>query len=57
MNPSRERIIEHMAHAMKVYDESSSEKTWRELATAAYYAYVNCVHGDVFNAPDVRDYA
>lgn len=56
MNQNRDRIIEHMAHAMKVYDESASEKTWRQLATAAYYAYINCVHGDVFDAPDIKAY-
>lgn len=53
----RDRIIEHMANAMMVYDQKSGEKTWRQLATAAYYAYINCVHGDVFKAPDIKDYA
>jgi len=50
---TRDRIIEHMAHAMMVYDESAGEKTWRELATAAYYAYMNCQYGEALQAPEL----
>lgn len=50
----REKIIENMAHAMRIYDKTGGEKTWRELATAAYYAYINCVHGDALKAPDMK---
>jgi hypothetical protein len=39
----KEKIIESIAHSMVVYDEGSGQKTWRELATVAYYAYQNCV--------------
>jgi hypothetical protein len=39
----KEKIIENIAHAMIVYDGGSGQKTWRELATVAYYAYQNCL--------------
>ena len=42
----KEKIIESMAHSMVVYDSGSGQKTWRELATAAYYAYQNCITRD-----------
>ena len=39
----KEKIIESIAPSMVVYDEGSGQKTWRELATVAYYAYQNCL--------------
>ena len=53
MRVTRDRIIEHMAHAMMIYDAAAEEKTWRELATAAYYAYMNCKYGDALDAPEL----
>jgi hypothetical protein len=51
----RDKIIEHIAHAMIVYDGGSGQKTWRELATVAYYAHVNCLYSEELrNAPDTR---
>lgn len=32
--------IEYIARKMKSYDENNSHKTWRELAYAAYTAYI-----------------
>ena len=50
----REKVIEHMANAMMKYDSGAGDKTWRELARVAYYAYVNCIYNDsVRNAPDL----
>jgi hypothetical protein len=42
----RDKIIEHIAHAMIIYDGGSGQKTWRELATAAYYAHINCLQSE-----------
>jgi len=39
----KEKIIENIAQSMIVYDGGSGQKTWRELATVAYYAYQNCL--------------
>ena len=51
----RERIIEHIANAMIIYDGGSGQKTWRELATVAYYAHLNCLYSeDVRRAPEIR---
>jgi hypothetical protein len=51
---NRDRIIEHIAHAMIVYDGGSGQKTWKELATVAYYAHMNCLYSeDVRNAPQI----
>ena len=50
MKLHRDKIIEHMANAMIRYDAGSGQKTWRELATVAYYAYINCIEVvDVWN--------
>ena len=55
MTMERERIIEHIAHAMIVYDGGSGQKTWRELATVAYYAHVNCLHSEELKrAPNIK---
>jgi hypothetical protein len=35
------KIIEHIAHSMIMYDNQSGQKTWRELATVAYYAHID----------------
>jgi hypothetical protein len=36
-----DKIIEHIAHSMIIYDGGSGQKTWRELATVAYYAHID----------------
>lgn len=44
MLSNREReAIEHMANAMRDYDDAhqGEEKTWRDLASVAYNAYVH----------------
>ena len=38
MNHDQFNAIEHMAKAMKSYDEKNENKTWRELARVAYYS-------------------
>lgn len=40
MLPDEERAIESIARAMKDFDESSIEKTWKDLARVAYLATI-----------------
>ena len=42
----KNKIIENIAHAMIVYNQKGGQKTWRELATVAYYAYMNCINSE-----------
>lgn len=52
----RDEIIKHMANAMVRYDAGSGQKTWRELATVAYYAYINCTEVvDVWNSSELMN--
>ena len=41
MKMHKDKVIEHIAHAMIIYDGHSGQKTWRELATVAYYAHID----------------
>jgi hypothetical protein len=41
MKMHKDKVIEHIAHAMILYDGQSGQKTWRELATVAYYAHID----------------
>lgn len=41
LTPKEREVIEAMAQAMKKYDELPGQKTWTDLATMAYNAYMH----------------